>query len=269
MKQFSEALQHYGIDPQYFTIHKVGFPKLDEVFNSKVEKSELLQMRNLSLSRKTLLYAPSWDEGLSLKIFGGQIIKRLVELTKTYNVIIRPHPILLTPKESKDYEFYTGGVDWLKLIMHYKNIENLYISTDLDSNNDLLSSDLLISDVSSITWDFLLIGKPVLLFTSDEYFLNFNPKFYREYGNTNLSVADLYENEIINGGRNYAVLFKNLEELDDKITESLDKLRMERIDVTSFKQKLLYHPGTASERLLEILSEFLFHPVENSYSRFD
>jgi CDP-glycerol glycerophosphotransferase (TagB/SpsB family) len=214
MKQFKDAITYYHIDPDFFSIYEIGFPKLDNVLSDKIQKTELLKLRNFSLSKKTILYAPSWDEGLSLKRFGLQIMNTLVRLSDEFNLIIRPHPVLLTREGSDEFEFYTGGIDWLTLLNKYKNVNNLYISTDLDSNYDLVCADLLISDVSSITWDFLLLGKPVLLYSSDEYFSKINPTLYREYGNANLSLDELKNNDLINGGRKHAVLFNNLEELE-------------------------------------------------------
>ena len=264
MKQFKDAITHYHIDPDLFSIYEIGFPKLDNVLSDKIQKTELLKLRNLSLSKKTILYAPSWDEGLSLKRFGKQIINTLVKLSDEFNIIIRPHPVLLTREGSGEFELYTGGIDWLTLLNKYKNVNNLYISTDLDSNFDLVCADLLISDVSSITWDFLLLGKPVLLFSSDEYFSKINPTLYHEYGNANLSLDELKNNELINGGRKYAVLFNNLEELELKVYEILNNLDRFQIDQMSLRHQLVYNPGHAAPRFLDVISKYLFGPVEDS-----
>jgi CDP-glycerol glycerophosphotransferase (TagB/SpsB family) len=264
MKQFNDAIRYYGIDSKYFTVYKIGFPKLDEVLNNKLQKTDILKMRNLNLDRKTVLYAPSWDEGLSLKTFGVQIMESLSKLSDNFNIIIRPHPALLTSKKSKDFSLYTGGIDWHSFIADYKEIDNIHISTEVNSNYDLVCADLLVSDVSSITWDFLLLGKPVLLFSSEEYYSKFNRAFYREYGNDNLTLDELKNSDIINGGRKYAVLFNNLKELEEKVPEVLNDSSIDQIDLMSLKSQLVYNPGNAATYFLEVVSKYLFSPTKNS-----
>ncbi len=259
-KQFNAALKHYEIDPSYFTIHKIGFPKLDDVFNNKFEKTKLLAERNLSLSKKTILYAPSWDEGLSLKFFGTRIIEKIADMSEKFNIIIRLHPALFTPDDSINFDFYAGGIDWLSLLQRFKSYNDVYISTESNSNYDLVCADLLISDVSSIAWDFLLLGKPILLFSSDEYYSSVNPVMYSQYGNSYFSAEQLKRNEIINGGRDYAVLFNNLEELDIKILSLMTKTVSNQIDFKALSHNLVYNPGYASTRALDVISNYLFGP---------
>ena len=107
----------------------------------------------------TVLISPSWGEGTLLSLFGEKLLDPFIGTD--WNIIVRPHP------QSRISE-----PDLLK------RLEEKYSSFTWDYNNEnilsLSKADIMISDFSSIIFDFVfLFNKPVLynnsFFNKDMY----------------------------------------------------------------------------------------------------
>lgn len=125
----------------------VGCTYLDEL----MQRKNALNNNDKSLDGKTIILAPTWGEEALLSHYGKDIIKSVLNLD--YNLIIRPHPQSLKVESTMIDE----------LIQFTKN--NAKVVWDLsDDNFDSLSkADLMISDFSSVMFDFAFIfEKPVL-----------------------------------------------------------------------------------------------------------
>ena len=128
----------------------VGLPYLDELSKDAGE----LQARgnnNKVSENKTVLVAPSWGEKNFLKYYGTEFIIDLASLG--YRVIIRPHP-----------QSFTAEPELIKHLKDYAR-EDQRITFDKNPNGlvSMAASDLLISDKSSIRFDYSFIfKKPVL-----------------------------------------------------------------------------------------------------------
>ena len=79
----------------------------------------------------------------------------------------------------------------------YKNLadknENIIFKNDSDISNFLIISDLLISDTSSVVYEFLLLNKPVITFRNISK--NINWKNLTNYSNLEKEVADSINND--------------------------------------------------------------------------
>ena len=99
----------------------------------------------------TVLLSPSWGPSGLLSLYGEKLIG---ELSKTgWRIIIRPHPQSITSEK--------GMIDKLKS----KFPENENMHWDYDRNNiiSLSRSDIMISDFSSIVFDYILLfNRPVI-----------------------------------------------------------------------------------------------------------
>ena len=110
----------------------------------------------------TVLLAPSWGPGSILCRYGERIIEPLVEAG--YRLIIRPHPqSFVSDKKIMD-----------ELQARYPDSERLRWNSDPDNFDCLNSADIMISDFSSVIFDFTLIfNKPVIyaenVFVKDAY----------------------------------------------------------------------------------------------------
>ncbi len=135
---------------------KIGNLHFDDFINGRIDRGEVLDQIGIrDRARPIIVYAPTWKDwgGGTLLDHSYQFIE---EFDKNYNLIIRPH-------------YY----DWRYLppikefISHHK-YKNVYM---IDSNNmgltgtteNLSIADLLISDTSSIMYEFLIMQKPIIV----------------------------------------------------------------------------------------------------------
>lgn len=124
-----------------------GCPYMDTMLARKKALPELPREGHLP----TILCAPSWGPSSILNRFGDKILKALVDTG--YHIVVRPHPQSLTSDPElldrlrRDFP-ESSGFEW--------NFDN--------DNFDVLSrSDLLISDFSSVIFDFAFIfDRPVI-----------------------------------------------------------------------------------------------------------
>lgn len=114
-----------------------GYPKMDELYHMKINKSALCQKYNLNPSKPIILFAPSWG-GKYSKNCG---INNLKYLNNIENIIAIPHPA--------DYKIARK----MNAIIPQKN----------DGISKFLHlSDIIVSDISSVLAEACLIDKPVI-----------------------------------------------------------------------------------------------------------
>lgn len=136
----------------------LGQPKADFLFKSSGGL-------NTKISKKVFLYAPTYrDNSNSVPIY-----MRLIEsfnkfASRDSYLILRLHP---NEKNLIKLEFLP---------------ENILLSTEEDSHEDLLKCDVLISDYSSMIFDFLILKRPVVLYIPDkEEYIGYRNDFYYSY----------------------------------------------------------------------------------------
>lgn len=134
----------------YFSPTKItGCPRYDlwyqPLFHQKAKEN---YARVLDTSKKTIVYAPSWGELSSFKLY----IEEITKLSLFYNVLVKlHHNTLLLANKHQNYE---------KL---YPNLHFFYEGEDLLS---LISvADIVISDFSGAIFDAIFCKKPVILFS--------------------------------------------------------------------------------------------------------
>lgn len=126
-----------GREPKEMLV--VGESHLDYL-KEKLENSDIKEKKGT-----TVLLAPSWGPSSILVKYGERIINSLIETG--YNIIIRPHPQSMTSdKEVMD-----------ELINRYKEDEKLEWDFNNDNFGSLSRADIMISDFSSVIWDYTLV----------------------------------------------------------------------------------------------------------------
>lgn len=141
------------------TILEEGQPRNDSYFHTNrediVKKLEAFGV-SVAPDKKIILYAPTWkgskysSPDTSLEAY-YKIIHTIEENVDTsqYQVFVKPHQIV----------YY-----------HIKNTQGItgqFIPATVDTNELLSVTDILISDYSSIYFDYLVSGKPILFFIPD------------------------------------------------------------------------------------------------------
>ena len=138
---------------------KIGNPRFDEIVNGDIDAEGYLDYLQVQdNTRKTILYAPTWKWGSGTLHKLGRHFCR--ELTKEYNLIIRPH------------YFDRKYIPQLKIWAKINGIQHVYFSNPAnilsnDTMYDFVVSDLLISDTSSITYEYLIMKKPIIIIENE------------------------------------------------------------------------------------------------------
>ena len=128
----------------------VGLPYFDNQYNSLKSSNRSVPL-GLSGEAKTILVAPSWGAKGLLTEYGTGFMAKLAEAG--FNVIVRPHP--------QSYIAEADLVDRCKA--ETARFTNVAWDSETVGTRAMLASDMLISDTSSIRFDYaFLYGKPVV-----------------------------------------------------------------------------------------------------------
>ncbi|MBT6517443.1 MAG: CDP-glycerol--glycerophosphate glycerophosphotransferase [Candidatus Marinimicrobia bacterium] len=136
---------------KHFLVKETGWPKLDPVYNNKWtfndQKSHLIDQYDLNPELPVLLYAPTFPSKYTSASDLHDSIKNLNN--GKFNWIIKFHPLMD------------------KLIQgQYKQLENknLRVVDELNILPIMAGSDLLITDTSSVAYEFLSFDRPLITY---------------------------------------------------------------------------------------------------------
>ncbi|HEY9185230.1 MAG TPA: CDP-glycerol glycerophosphotransferase family protein [Salegentibacter sp.] len=208
-RRFNELKQKH----QNFEVMETGWPKLDiygkDAQKYEAEKDQLLKEHAAS---KMVLYAPTFSPSLTSAPFLVKEIEKLAT-NKEYLVVIKFHD-LMAPK----------------IIAQYKALaakkENIVFEEEPNIVKFLLMADIMISDTSSVVYEFLLLDKPVITYRNN-------------------SEKILWDDQ------------KNYANLTEKVAENLEK------DEFRKKRKIViseYHPyndGQSASRMLDAVEKYI------------
>lgn len=133
-----------------------GYPRNDYLVNNKLDKSDMIRKLNLPKDKKIILYAPTWrdDQYHSAGRYKLELeldFKKLKdELGEEYIVLLRTHYLVSENIDLSNLEEFVYDYS------SYEDIRDLYII-----------ADVLITDYSSVFFDFLNLGRPVIFFVYD------------------------------------------------------------------------------------------------------
>ena len=154
---------------------EIGYPRNDVLFekNNENDINELKKQLGLPLDKKIILYAPTWRDNdfhkKGVYKFSTQIDfdRMQQEFSDDYCMIVKYHYLV---SENIDWSPYKGFVYTFD---ETKDIAWLY-----------LVSDILITDYSSVMFDYSLLNRPMLFFAYDlEEYKNNLRGFYFDFIN--------------------------------------------------------------------------------------
>ena len=212
-----------------------GYPRMDLTINADKNKAKelLAKVLNMDINKKIILYAPTWRGEL------GRINNNSNEIFNTIKYMHSEIPdgyILLLKVHGLTYKY----------IAKDENIKKLCIPDWVETNELLSVVDVLITDYSSIFFDFLPMKKPVIYFIYDK------EKYQNERG--------LYINfENMPGPLCYNVeeVIFAIKEIDD------DKHKYQHFYDDALKKYCYNDDGKATERIIDII--FKHNHTNNVY----
>lgn len=203
-----------------------GYPRNDFLKNY-TEKDVSRVKRELKLPRdkKVILYAPTWRDNKHDAMVGGYVFENPVDFDKLRNaigdeyiILFRPHYFIANKFDFSRYEGFVYNV------ANYPEINDLYIV-----------SDMLITDYSSVFFDYSILKRPIIFYMYDlKYYQNVVRGFY-------ISLEDLpgpilqKESELIDSIKgvtrwtNTAAYEKKYKEFSDRFTYLDDGKATERV----------------------------------------
>ncbi len=144
-----------AIDPDSPAIRLVGMPKVDVLVDGTLRRNDVLASRGIDPSPTTVMYAPTWTRFSSLNAIGEEVVAALIDAG--YTVLVKLHDLSLDPAYVN-----SGGVDWKARLLPILARGTGHLIADGDATRWLAGADVLITDHSSIGFEYLLLDRPVI-----------------------------------------------------------------------------------------------------------
>ncbi len=213
---FKRAFWYDGV------ILESGTPRNDFLFNiTEKEREEIKNKLGVKENEKVLLYAPTFRKGNSLDVYNlnyAELLESLkIRFGGNWKILLRLHPHLIN------------------LSSNIKD-ENILDVTKYDDIQELLGvSDFLISDYSSLMFDFSITKKSCILYTPDLYEYTSNDR------GLYFDIEKLpFEAVLNNEALNEAILGFDEDDYRDRLDQFLEGVGS-------------YEDGKASERVADLI----------------
>jgi CDP-glycerol glycerophosphotransferase (TagB/SpsB family) len=139
----------------------VGFPKTDDLVNGVWTPASVRESLGLSPSLRTILYAPTFSTANSLHLAGEAIIETL--LATGANVIVKLHDRSMVPTDK-----HTNGIDWPARLARFESHPRFAFARMADSGPCLSAADVLVTDHSTVGFEFALLDRPLVVFDAPD-----------------------------------------------------------------------------------------------------
>jgi len=216
----------------------IGYPKVDALANGRYDAAAVHARLQLEMHRRTALYAPTWSPASSLHIAGEAIVENLV--ASGFNVIVKLHDRSLDRSDPK----FCAGIDWRARFARLHQPGRVAFVETADASPLLAASDTMVTDHSSIGFEFCLLDRPLIVFDAPDLprVARINPE----------KIAQL---------RSAARVVFTADEVGPAAVDELahpDRLADARRRIVG---DLFYEPGTATDSALRVVYELLDLPL--------
>jgi len=209
---FTDRFKELSQKHKNFDVAQTGWCKLDKLFTTSSDTLELKKsLLEKSGAKNIILYAPTFSPSLTSAI---SLKDTIVNLSKDSNnlVVIKFHDKM----DKETIELYKS--------LQSKNLQVI----DSDDITPLLQiSDIMISDTSSVVYEFLLLDKPAVTLNSVSEHINW----------ANFSSSDMLYREVTN-------ILQNVDNFKDARAKTIE----------------LYHPyrdGKSSARMIDAVQQYI------------
>ncbi len=227
-------------DPRF---DEVGMPKLDRLLDGGLAREVAVRAFGLDPSREVVLYAPtrSGENGSSLDLYGDAV----------FDALSRTGAQVLVKLHDRSYLRWrrANRVDWESRLSDLERAGRMRVSWHYDCTPCLAAADLLITDLSSVGNEFLLLDRPIVYLDVPKHVAEIDRGERDRFGS---QVSDLRS-----WGRSGGVVRSDPAELPSVIHEELARPGRLSAERRSLAARFFYNPGRAAavavRRILEIL----------------
>jgi len=212
----------------------VGYPKVDALVNGRYDAAAIHGRLQLEMHRPTAVYAPTWSPASSLHIAGEAIVTSLVDAG--FNVIVKLHDRSL----DLTHEKFSGGIDWRARFAQLHRPGRIAFVEWADASPLLAASDVMVTDHSSIGFEFCLLDRPLIVFDAPD-----------------LARVARIDPEKIARLRSAARVVGAAGDVGPAAIEAIEHRERLADARHAIARELFYEPGTATERALAMVYELL------------
>jgi len=231
-------LRHFiesgAIDEGSNAARLIGMPKLDCLVDGTLQRDELLSSMGIDPAKRSILYAPTWSAHSSVVSMGEELVKRLGEAG--YAVIVKLHD------RSRDAESYvnSGGVDWGARLEPLLQRFGGVLAKGNNSSPYLAAADVMITDHSSVGFEYLLLDRPLIRIHVPELIKNtdIEPSYVDLLASASTSVT-------------------NVDEVLAAVERGLANGKENSETRIAVANEMFYKPGTATDRAVKELYELM------------
>ncbi|MRR16565.1 MAG: methyltransferase domain-containing protein [Deltaproteobacteria bacterium] len=251
------AMQHWTL-PKHLSLFEIGYTKSDDLINGCYDRENILRDLDLDPTHKTILYAPAFNEGASLRDCGLEVLRTICQLS-SYNILAKLPIDCLKPTSDITA---TGGVNWPETISTLENdFPNFRLFRDYAADKALACADVLITCVSSISFEFLALGKPVIFIDTPRFYEIAVAAFF-----PGTDVSGYAQRTTVNGGKEFGLVVARPQELPQALTEIFAHPDRYPPNKTALREYLLYNAGHATQAAVDKISELLATGVRSRRS---
>ena len=215
----------------------VGYPKVDALVNRRYDPAAIHAKLQLEMHRPIAIYAPTWSPASSLHLAGEAIVNSLVDAG--FNVIVKLHDRSLDLTDER----FSGGIDWRARFARLHRPGRIAFVEWADSSPLLAASDVMVTDHSSIGFEFCLLDRPLIVFDA--------PDLARAARINADKIAQL---------RSAARVVHTAEEVGPAALDEIDHRDRLADARHAVVRDMFYEPGTATDRALAMVYELLDLP---------
>lgn len=211
----------------------VGYPKLDRLANGGWNRVDIRKSLGLDGGRPVVLYAPTYSPASSLHIAGEEIVQTMAE--RGLSVVVKLHDRSLDPDPR-----YNAGIDWRARFRAIERPGRIRFVEGCDASPLMAAADALVTDHSSVGFEFLVLDRPVLIFDAPD-----------------LPAAARINPEKIALLRSAADVVRTPGELGAAVLESLRARHRRSTTRRRVAAEMFFEPGGATARAVSLAYELL------------
>jgi hypothetical protein len=217
-------------------IYVVGYPKLDPVFQGKLDRAAIMKRWDLDPAKKTVLFAPTYKP-TCLDIVREKILSE----STGYNLLIKLHHYSWRGRYAPHwhhtiYEKATREYPHVRLVPpeEHNILPFIYVA------------DTMISEASSTIFEFLALGKLGIIFDLD---------CDRLRHSDGMPILDEDNRRFLEGA---FIHISRPGEIRPAVERALDPSEKMKADVAGYRDRLFYKlDGHASERIVAVIDRLL------------